>query len=238
MSIVFSVRNAVKQLIWTGVRALQQRTEAQFQDAIGRAVAAELNTPQRQKMLETATQRQVDILTKHLQDRERILSLGDRAIGSSSNSGAAMRELLALWKSSPDAAIKQAARGELARVRTFWGSGRYLYQTYQITSLNGKPVNESALTTCELLAALRSSDWKDRARSATLLLRAEKGVPDALVRAMADDYVEVAACAWRSLMGIAGGVDLDMLPDPDELQRWWAKAGPSITAGLKDPKCK
>ena len=39
-----------------------------------------LNTPQRQRLLEVATQRQVDVLTRHLQDRERILSLGDRAI--------------------------------------------------------------------------------------------------------------------------------------------------------------
>jgi hypothetical protein len=44
----------------------QQRTGAQFQDAINKADARELSTPQRQRLLEIATQRQVDALTKHL----------------------------------------------------------------------------------------------------------------------------------------------------------------------------
>ncbi len=37
-------------------RALQQKTDLQFQEAIDKTVAAELNMPQRQKMLEAATQ--------------------------------------------------------------------------------------------------------------------------------------------------------------------------------------
>lgn len=217
-------------------KVLQRTTDAQFQDAINKAVTEELNTPQRQRLLEAATQRQVDVLTKHLQDRERILSLGDRAISSSPNSGVAMRELLNLWKASLDAVMKEAARDELARVRSFWGGGSfYLSPSYQITSLNGKAVKESTLTTCELLVALRSRDWKDRARSAHLLNRGEKGVPEALVNAMADDCLEVASRAKRSLVEIAGELDMEMLPDPDDLQKWWAKQGPSITAKLVAP---
>src|ERR1700730_9602816 len=54
-------------------RALQQKTDLQFQDAINKAVAGELNTPQRQRVLEAATKRHVDAVTKRLQDRERIL---------------------------------------------------------------------------------------------------------------------------------------------------------------------
>ena len=150
-----------------------------------------------------------------------------------------MRELLKLWKASPDGAVKQAARGEIAKVRSFWGTGvSYLGRAYQITALNGKPVKESALTTCDLLVALRSGDWRDRARSATLLLRGEQGVPDALVHAMADDYLDVAAHAMHSLEGIFGlQIDIDFLPDLDELQKWWAKAGPGITAKLAAPAC-
>jgi hypothetical protein len=37
----------------------QQRTGAQFQDAINKADARELSTPQRQRLLEISTQRQV-----------------------------------------------------------------------------------------------------------------------------------------------------------------------------------
>ena len=180
----------------------------------------------------------MDLLTKHLQDRDKILSLGDRAISSSPNSGPAARELVNLWKTSPDGSLREAARGELARIRIFWGNGTgYLSPAYRITSLNGKPVTESALTTCELLASLRSPDWRDRARSATLLARSEKGVPDALMHAMADDYSEVAACATRSLLTISGVFDMEMFPDANELETWWAKEGPGITARLKDIPC-
>jgi hypothetical protein len=101
--------------------ALERKTEAQFQDAINKAVAGELNTPQRQRLLEAATQRQVDALTKHLQDRERILRLGDNAIGLSPTGRSALVELSGLSKKSPDAAVREAAGQSLQGSAVFGG---------------------------------------------------------------------------------------------------------------------
>jgi hypothetical protein len=221
--------------------ALRQKTDAQFQDAINGAVAEEMNKPQRQKILEAVTQRQVDGLTKRLQNREDILKLGDTAVSQSPKSGPALVELRKRWKTSPDEPTKSAARGEIARVMAFWGGGAtYLSPEYEITSLNGQSVKQPALTTCDLLILLRSTSWQDRARSASLLAgHQEKGVPDALVRATSDEYLDVARNATNSLRATIGRVAvLDSIPDADELQQWWAKEGPEIAAKSKPLNCK
>jgi hypothetical protein len=145
-------------------------------------------------------------VTRRLQDRESVLKLGDNAVGQGPTSGPALVELRKLVKIAPDDATRAAAQGEIAKVMSFWGSGAtYLNPDYQITNLNGKPVKESALTTCDLLILLRSSFWKDRARAAQLLTgRAEKGIPEALVSAAADPYLDVATHAIFSLRTSAG----------------------------------
>jgi hypothetical protein len=222
-------------------KALRQKTDADFQGAIDSAVAAEMNKPQRQKILEAVTQRQVDTLTKRLQNREDILKLGDTAVSQSPKSGPALQELRKLWKVSPDEPTKSAARGEIARVMSFWGGGAtYLNQEYEITSLNGKSVKQSDLTTCDLLTLIHSPSWQDRARSASLLaLRQENGVLEALVRATSDEYLDVARNASNSLrLTIGRSVVTDAIPDAEELKKWWAKEGSTVTAKFKPLVCK
>jgi hypothetical protein len=58
------------------------------------------------------------------------------------------------------------------------------------------------------------------------------------MHAMADDYLDVAVHAMRSFESITGRAgDLETFPDLDELQKWWAKEGPGITAKLTVPTC-
>jgi hypothetical protein len=219
-------------------KVLEQKTDIEFQQTINKAIAAELDKPQRQKVIQSS----LEHLTKHLQDRENVLSLGDSAISESAESGRAFRDLVKLWRNSPDDAVRNEARAEMARVRHFWGISGYLSSRYEITTLSGSPVKESSLTTCDLLALLHSADWKVRARSAMLLGRLERGVPEALIHTIVtDDYLEVVARASLSLDAIAGGTlglsPVNTLPDPIELQEWWVKAGPTLTPQLKLSPC-
>jgi hypothetical protein len=221
-------------------KALQSKTDVQFQDAINKAVAVELDTPGRQNFLEAATKREVKVVTKRLQDRDKIFTLGDAAIGRTATSGPALRELRRLSKTDPDEAIKNAALAQIERAAGFWGTASYLELSYEITTFNGKPVKQAELTTCDLLVLLRSNSWQDRARSADLLLgHAEKGVPEALIHALSDDYVEVSKHARNSLELITSNLFYETLPDLDEVDKTWATKGAAITANLKPaPSCR
>lgn len=215
-------------------KALQSKTDAEFQDAINKAVAVELDTPGRQHFLEAATKREVNVVTKRLQDRDKIFTLGDTAIGRTATSGPALRELRKLSKVDPDEAIRNAALAQIERASSFWGTASYLELSYAITTLNGKSVKQQELTTCDLLTLLHSGAWQDRARSADLLIgHPEKGVPEALIHLLSDDYVDVAAHAKHTLDSITATMIFQMLPDPEEVQNMWAKQGPAITANLK-----
>jgi hypothetical protein len=67
----------------------------------------------------------------------------------------------------------------------------------------------------------------------------KKGVPQALIRALADDYVDVAHHAKNAFDSITGRFFSETLPDLDELQKRWAKVNQNITAKLKPaPECK
>jgi len=109
--------------------AIEKKTEAQFQDAIAKAVATQLETPERQKFLETAVQRhvdlwftthqqvlqtaaqrQVDILTGHLQNRDKILQLGAAALTPTAKSGPALRELQYIARTAPEDSIKRTCK--------------------------------------------------------------------------------------------------------------------------------
>lgn len=232
--------------------AIEKKTEAQFQDAIAKAVAAQLETKERQKFLETAVQRQVDlwftthqqvlriaaqrqvdILTEHLQNRERILQLGDAAV-QMNKSGPALRELQKLAKTSPDVAVKNAAVAEIARVGGWWGINSYLGPSNQAT-LDEKGL-KPPYPTCKLLALLHSASLKERVASIEFLEgRLEKGVPEALMHVMADDNsleaVVRAARAFAITTGRYG--QQEVFPDVDDLQKWWAKDGPSIEVRMK-----
>jgi hypothetical protein len=223
--------------------ALQQKTDAEFKVAINSAVASELNTPERQKFFDAAIQRQIDALTRRLTQRQRIADLGDRAISGSPNNGTALAGLRNLWRNASDDATRTAARAELARVVTFWASGAsYLPGGYKLKALNGKPVqDESKLTTCELLAGLRSSIRNERAQSANLLVtHREQVVLDALVRSTSDDDLNVVVPVLRSLVVIAGeypaqGEEAMALPESKAINEWWAERRAAIVASLKLP---
>jgi hypothetical protein len=115
---------------------------------LGTRISADLNVLKGQ-MVQSA-----EVLSR-LQDRDKVISLGERAISASPESGPAIRELKNLWRKASDEGVKQAARAELARARAFWGIGYgYTSPDYQITRINGKPVKEADLKTCELLVPL------------------------------------------------------------------------------------
>ncbi len=181
-------------------------------------------------------------MTKRLQDREIVLNLGDNAVSQDPTGGPALAELRKLAKTAPEDATRAAASGQIAKVMSFWGSGvTYLDSDYQITTVNGKPAKQSALTTCDLFVVLRSNAyWKDRAQAAQLLAgRQEKGVPEALISATADPYLDVVAHAILALRAITGRFfGTEALPGTDELKKWWAKEGRGIAANFKPLECK
>jgi hypothetical protein len=122
--------------------AIEKNTEAQFQEAIAKAVASQLQTPERQRFLEAAVQRQVDswftthpqvlqaaahgqvdVLTAHVQNILNILQLGAAALTPTAKSGPALHKLQNLAMTSPDDAIKELARAQVAIISGFWGVG-------------------------------------------------------------------------------------------------------------------
>jgi hypothetical protein len=103
-------------------------------------VAVQLGTPQLRKTLETAVQREVnawftshqqilqsaaqkevDVLTSHLQAKDRILQLGAAALTSSDRSAPALHELERLANVSTDQAIKDAANGQITLIASCSG---------------------------------------------------------------------------------------------------------------------
>jgi hypothetical protein len=241
--------------------AIEKRTEAQFQDAIAKAVTTQLETPERQKFLEatvqrqvdlwftahqqvlqTAAQRQVDILTGHLQNRDKILQLGAEALAATPKSGPALRELQHIAKSSQEETIKELARAQVAIISGFWGAGNsFLILSDHVKALDDKGL-KPPYQTCALLELLHSPIWQDRAQSLDFLTIQEKGVPEALMQAMKDDYLEVAARASKAFQMVVIAPRppelQNFFPDVDELQKWWVKDGQKATTYLKPLSCK
>jgi hypothetical protein len=164
-----------------------------------------------------------------LQERGKLATLGDVAISESPRSSIALRELRRLQRASGEETTRSSAQAELARVSAFWGTASYLDADYRI-ALNGKQGNDEALSPCVLVQVLRSShNWKDRARSADILrFKPYKGVPEALIEVMEDEFVDVARHAKRAFDDLSGEYG-SYLPEVDKVKSWWGKNGPTIT---------
>jgi hypothetical protein len=232
--------------------ALNKKTESQFEGAIDKAVARELDTPPRQRLFDDATYRQVElwfqkhpdfirtavqqqiaVLTKHLEARDKVLALSDEALGPGQQSGAAIDELSRMMKNDPDEATRKAARSAMAQVRTFWIGSSYILDINHRLEASGKK------TVCELLIMLHSPIWQDR-RVATylLMLKNQKGVMKSLIRTLqSDPYAEVRAGAFRTLQ-MAGMTDLEDFPDPTLLDNWWNTYGKGMEAKFDESGCQ
>lgn len=120
---------------------------------------------------------------------------------------------------------------------SFWTHTSFIGRSDHIKTLDEKGLKPN-YRTCDLLALLHSPSWEDRARSLDfLMVRREKGVPEAALSAMADDHLEVAGRAG-TLFSLLTGHEQDVFPDLDELRQWWAKEGAATTANFKPLACK
>ncbi len=170
-----------------------------------------------------------------LEEREKIVALGDSAIDEASH--AALRDLKRLAKDPQYGARKKLAGAEIGRVASYWGVLHTLSSEYHLPVEPGKREND--LTTCDLLKFLRADNWKDRARSAQLLAgRAVKGVPEALLDAMEDRHLQVMRDAATAFQMETGYPEMEVFPDVEVTRKWWAENRQRVTAKFAVPTCK
>ena len=170
---------------------------------------------------------------KRLKERNDIVALEDNAIanGDTASYVGLKRRLLSFknipYKSPNDLKyIKElfgATLSSILRVKSFYLTGTRvkMFEIYYIKAKDIKLINNKIPTEQLSKYLLKHSDWQWRTKAAELLrARKEKGVPDALIKGMADVRLDVRRACITSFEALTGYQNGDAL-DYDKLIEWW-----------------
>ena len=211
----------------SGMNAAEQRYTADHTELVA---TLEAQTKEAARLTQSLTD-QVSQLAK----RNELTELADKAILGDSAAYQVLKRLDT--DPNPPQDYRHAVRAEIFRVKTshLIGSRTVAFELH----FQGKPVDVTEVTTCHLITTLADSqDWSARAMVARELgKRKERGVPEALIRALDDKNLSVvkeAVRAWRTLTSYRSP---DIFGRP-YIPHWWEQHKGSFTQQLAELRCK
>lgn len=156
--------------------------------------------------------------------------LADRAIAKGDRQS--FDQLMEMYRSQrPEEPGYDALVANIMRTKSYW----LLVNRVPTDTLtrHGKTIKASDLTTCELIDELDSNPtWEIRALMAKTLTRKEKGVPEALLRAIKTDrHIHVVRDAIRTWAVVTGFASSDVL-DVEPIETWWKENQDKTVARL------